>query len=286
MRFTALGRPLDPSWPTNRAVMVLIPVGAAIGWAWNVWGAGMRSPWSGALVAAGAVLGGWALGREVDPDRQGTAFVAMVWAVAAGLTVPSSGLLPLFTVLLLARVVDRTVGPPATVLDAGVALGLVLGCVAASGNPGFGVVGAVAFAVDVALGGPRRHGLVAVLAVAGAAWGLADPGFGGGMDWALPSPRVGLLAAAIAGSFLVALVRTRSLVSVSDRGGLPLEPRRVRWGMAVVLLWALATVERGDVGIREGAMVWAVLAAVPMWRVVGGDVRGMSQEDDRPRNGE
>ena len=283
MRATALGRPLDPSWPTNRAILVLIPLGAAMGWAWNVLGPGARSTWSGILVGAGAVLGGWALGRELDPDRQGAAFVALAWAFAAGLTVPSSSLLLLFGALLLIRVVNRTVGPPATVLDAAVVLGLVAAVVGASGNPGFGVVGAVAFAADVALGGPRRHGVVAVVAAAIAVWGLTDPGFGGGLDWAVPSVRVGLPVAAITVGVLVAMVGTREVLAVTDRGGAPLDPRRVRWGMGVALLWALATLERGDPGVRDGAMVWAVLAAIPVWRAVGGDVRGMSHQNEGSR---
>jgi hypothetical protein len=122
-----------------------------------------------------------------------------------------------------------------------------------------------------------------VLAAVVAVVALADPGFGGGLDWAVPSLGLGLPVAVISGGFLVATLRTRDVGALTDEGDAPLDSRRVRWGMGVALLWALATVYRGDPGIRAGAMLWAVLAAVPIWRAVGGDVREVSQQHDRSR---
>ncbi|HSM04627.1 MAG TPA: hypothetical protein VK858_08385 [Longimicrobiales bacterium] len=281
MRFSALGRPLDPAWPTNRAVLVLMPVGAFVGWAWSTWGTGARDPLGAVLAGAGAVLGGWALGRELDPDRQGTAFVAMAWAVAAALHLPTSSLLLVFTLLLLARVVNRTAGPAATLLDVGIVLGLTAASVRVLGQPGLGGVAALAFAADAWLGGSRRSAAPAPAALAIAAWGWAGAP---GPDWSVPSVRAGAPVALIALAFLAATLTTRRVVAVADRDGAPLDPRRVRWGMLIVLFGALAGVVHGGPGIRDAAMVWAALAAVPVWRALGGDVAPMSQAAVPSRN--
>jgi len=247
---------------------MLVPLGAAFGAAWSVWGPGDRDPASGALACAGALFGGWALGRELDPDRQEAAFVAMAGALATALLVPSASLLLLFTTLLLIRVVNRTAGPPATVLDAGGVLGLTAASIHLLGHPGFGVAAAVAFAADTLLGGPRRHLVAAAMAGGLCAWGWTDAAGDASPDGSLPSPGITVTVGLIIVGYVVALARTRRVSSVQDRSGESLDPRRVRWGMGIALLCAVATLDRGDAGVRGAAMLWAVLGATPTWKAL------------------
>lgn len=282
-RLSGIGRPLDPAWATNRAVLVLTPLAAVAGALWVWLGPGTGSPLAAAILAAGAAFGAWALGRELDPDRQGTAFLAMALAFLEALLVPEASLLLLFTGLMLVRVVNRTVGPPASPLDDLVILGLTAWCVWATANPLVGFVAAAAFALDARLPdpagerGPARHWAVAVLALLPALWGsgvgplgvLAAPA---GLPapvaavWRWPSVGGWIAVAALSVAFGVRLVRLRAVESVCDRTPDRLTVLRVRAGMGIALALALTTAAFGDAGLREGALLWAVVAATAVWR--------------------
>lgn len=282
-RLSAIGRPLDPAWPTNRAVLWLTPTAGILGALWAWLGPGVLSPLAAAGVAAGAAFGGWALGREVDPDRQGTAFLAMALAFLEALLVTQASLLLLFTGLMLVRVVNRTAGPPATVLDDAGVLGLTAWCVWATANPLVGFVAAAAFSLDARLPdpagvrGPARHWAVAILALLPALWGGGAGPFGvlatppglpapAGSGWAWPSTGGWVAVAAISAAFLARVVATRTVESSCDRTPDRLTLLRVRAGMLIALALALTTVAFGDAGLREGVLLWAVLVATALWR--------------------
>lgn len=287
-RITALGRPLEPDWPSNRAVMVLMPVGALIAWGRAALGGGFASPLVVAALGAMTVLLTWALGRELAPDRHGAAFVAMALGFAVFLWEPRVSLLLAATALVLSRVVNRTTGLPATPFDTLAALGLVAWALTEGAGPGPGLAAALAFGLDAALppapgradavagSGPEaerttvRHGLAAAGALALAAWaalGAAAPFVAAPEPgWAVPST-VGLLVAAVV---LVAAARvvlgTRDVRSRGDDTDLPLSAARVRGGIVVVAAVGLGALLQGDAGIHAAGLIWAALAGVALWR--------------------
>lgn len=278
-RWTSLARPLDPAWPTNRAVLALMPLGAvlAAGRAWMLPASDQPGPtWMAALGAA-VVLGAWAAGRELAPDDQRAAFLALVLGLGSLLVYPDASVLVLFTTLALARMVSRTVGPPPKVTDSAALVGLIGLCMARTGAVGTAVVGALAFALDARLtGGLRRQwgfsalslALAGALALAGLRAqtdGPADPagGAGGGAAW------LGL-PLGIAVLFASAVMRTHDVQAPADVGGAPLSARRVRAAMSVALLMALQLLALRAEGARLAALLWAVLAGVGLsslgWR--------------------
>ena len=272
-RFSTLGRPLDPSWPTNRAVLWLMPIGAVtaslaapfapglagVGWAWS------------AAHGAGVVLGTWALGRELAPDDQRAAFVAMFIGFAVLMGFPGASLVLLFATLLITRMVNRTVGLPARALD-GVAGVLLVGwAVADTGSPGVGLVAALAFAMDAILPEGRRTQwgfaalcLIMVAALAGAF--VQDSAEGLFLSRPVPvgAPDPAALAgfALVAGVFLLAIVRTRSPEARCDATGAPLSAERVRWGMALTLLMGTQALFVGEGGAAGASLLWASMAGV------------------------
>ncbi len=173
-RVTSIGRPLDPSYRTNLAVLVLMPVAALVAAvAAAIRGDGLGAIAAQALVGPTAAFGAWALARELAPDDNPAAFVSMALAFAASLTVASPSLLLLFATLGMVRIVNRTVGPPARLTDSLVVLGLILATAWITRSPVLPVVGAVAFALDASLeDGTRRQLAFAVLALVGAAVAL------------------------------------------------------------------------------------------------------------------
>jgi hypothetical protein len=278
-RITALGRPLDPTHSTNRLVLVLVPVAGLVG---ALIAAGGSAPWSRiaghAVTWAGAAFLSWALARELAPDAERAAFGAMAAGVASLTVLPGPSLLLAFAALLLARMVARTVGPPARTVDSVVMGAVVIAAALRTDSWAVAAVGAIAFALDRRLrpAGPRRH-VFWGWGCAGAAAGLLGRGvYGGaegGAEAAMPAAGTGAAALgplgtwallAVAVSFAVRILMLRWVRSSADRGGAPLSPARVRAAMTIGLALALASQAPVRPTVEEAGVVWATLAALAL----------------------
>lgn len=271
-RVTALGRRLDPQWPTNLAVLVSIPVGALVAAlaAPVVPGLAATPRLLAAVVGAAVVLGAWALGRELAPDDPRAAFLALGLGFAVLLVVPDGSVVLLFTTLLLVRIVNRSVGLPPRTGDGILVVALVGWSVFVTRSYGVGLVGAVAFGLDAHLEGGRRRqwgfaGLCLLMVGALAAGQVPRPRpLTVEVALALPTPGVLVATLVTAALFVAAIVRTRALASAADATGQPLSTRRVRLGMSIALLMALQGLALGDVGARHASLLWACMAAVAL----------------------
>jgi hypothetical protein len=278
---TALARPLDPSWPTNRAVLILMPIGGAAFAARSWWvgpGELVAAAWA-ALFGVGSVLGTWALARELAPDDQRAAFVALALGVPAALLVEGASLPLLFSGMLLTRMVTRSVGPPPTVVDSVALTGLVAWTAVSLGAADVWLVAALAFAIDAHLPGGRGRAwlftascvafavlhtiLLPRIAPALAADAASSPTALGEIGWAIP----------IGAAFIASIVRTRSVSSVADATDERLSARRVRAGMAVALLLAARSLPHGGEEVSASVLVWMTLAAVTLSDLLPGGER-------------
>jgi hypothetical protein len=211
------------------------------------------------------------LGRELAPDDQRAAFVAMALGFAALMVLPGGSLVLLFATLLLTRMVNWTVGLPARALDGIGAVLLVGWAVANTGNPGVGVVAALAFVVDALLPEGRRtqwgFAALCLIMVAALASGLAQDSAGGllvSQPVHLSVPDAAVLAGLgmVGALFVVAILRTRSLESRCDATGARLSATRVRWGMGLALLMGAQAVFVGEGGAAASSLLWASMAGV------------------------
>ena len=174
-RLSSIARPLEAKYPTNKAVLIALPLIAI--------GLGAFAYLSAGGGAVNAVITGlegmlvsflvWALGREADPDRNLTAFASaalVLYALVLGLPV---AVWTLAFVLMAARTVNRTVGQPAKPGDLVMVLILAGFSVFSEGYALMGLVAAIAIAIDVHLDRSRTLALVAALiALAFTVWQL------------------------------------------------------------------------------------------------------------------
>lgn len=271
---TALARPIDPRYPTNLAISVvslLVAVGGTIysvmssdGWLdAMLWGVG----------TALTVFLAWALARELDPDHDLSAFAAAALGLAGLISFGQPSLLSLLWLLLLLRVVNRTVGVPARPLDSLGVLGLA-GWLAWQGAWPAALVTAFGFLADGLLRNPlRRHLVFAALALALAVAGavvhapvadhvhsLAAGDVQVPFDWAING--------AVAALWIVVIYTTDRMVSRGDTTGQPLHAGRVQAAQGLALLagflWVL---QREQVGIVALMPLWAAMLGVGLWRV-------------------
>jgi hypothetical protein len=269
-RFTSIARPVDPAYPTNRALLILMPIAAAAAALLHLAGLGHgESATSTAIAAALASFGAWALTRELAPDDNPAAFVSLVLGFGAQLLWGPSTVIPLFVALVLVRVVNRSTGLQPRVADAVLVTGFMVWATGRLGDPLVGLAAAIAFFLDASLSRPARWQLVtgfvclAVSMVFVMRDGVAMPALAELEDapfW---------LAIAVLAAYAVVTFTTRRIVSVGDVSGERLDAARVRGGMFVAgLLAAGAPVLPGERGMNT--LIWACLLGVAASRALAG----------------
>lgn len=262
-KITSIGRPLDPSYATNKAVLLLMPVaGIAAVAAAFLRGASGPEIATAALAGVIVIFGAWALARELVPDDNLTAFVSMGLAFATLLVVDSPGLLFLFATLFLVRIVNRSVGLPARITDSIIVVLLIVLAIYSTHSPLFGIVGALAFTFDAIIRDGQRHQLVfAALCLAGS--GIYGIQYGIGVDDPMPFPAgVMWLVVTVSVVYAATILLTRRIESLGDVTGAPLSLSRVRAGMVISLLAASQALILGASGVNIASMVWATLTGV------------------------
>ncbi|MBN1857653.1 hypothetical protein JW848_00420 [Candidatus Bipolaricaulota bacterium] len=263
----ALGRSLDLRFASNRAIAILIVASWWVGFLnWWLLGRSAGIAALDALRVAGTVFLAWAIGREADPDRNASAFVAVPFAVAGSFVLGSPDLVLLLWILLAVRLVNRTVGKAASWGDDAV-LAILAAFLVWRGYGSVGWVTAAALAVDAALPLPRKVHLVGagiVVAAMVPLWILHRPVLpppdslavlGGGWRW-------GVVAVAIAS--LPGIVASHRVTSVGDEDLEPLSGHRVAAAQLLAVAGALVAV------VVDGVETIALLG--PLWAAVAGAI--------------
>lgn len=263
-RYSSIARPLEPKYPTNLAVLVLLPV-IAIGLAgFEMFYRGTavtEAVLTGASAAVAAFLA-WALARELDPDRNQAAFVAMGLVVLAAGFALTPGLLVAASVLMSVRVVVRTVGPPARTSDLVLVLALAAAAAWLNGAWWVCLVAAAAFALDGLM--DRRQRLTLAFA-AGALAVAAMAALTTGWSWTQTETllRGWMVAAIVAGGLFALMMATcPPVTSRCDASGDPLDRRRIQTGMALTLVAGCLSLLGGQQTLIASLPVWAAMAGV------------------------
>lgn len=245
---SALGRPLDPRYLSN---IVVIAAALVSGVAFWVLGSALdyeiaASPLGG----AGAVFLAWAIAREIDPDRNGSAYAAMAIAFGLALLLAPSLLLG-FGILVGTRLISATVGLPLKTSDlvALVAIGALLGSgrlsVAGTATLVAGVLVADRFSVRswvTSVSIVLAAGAVLLLLSSDVAWE------GAGLGTAV------LSCVLLAG--LVVSLRVPRCQSTTDVGDHPIDANRVMIARVVLVgTLALSFLIAGAAGLEAGAGV-------------------------------
>lgn len=228
--YSALGRPIDPSYPSNVLAVGVAAATALLFGGYNVIAAEpLASSWFEASVG---VFLSWAIGRELDPDNNLTAALAMPVALLSALAVAPS-LLFGFGVLTATRLCTGSSGVDLKPLDlvAVPAIGALLG----TGPIPLATVPALAVGVLILDGASRRGMVQAGLATAA---GVVTAIING--PWAVERELglVPVLLVAVVATATALTVPAPPPVSKGDTGKEPL----VGWRITAARATAAATV--------------------------------------------
>jgi hypothetical protein len=262
-KFSALARPVEPKYPTNLAVIILLPVIAIALFAWQtVHGTPLAEAGNAALLAMVAAFLTWALGREMDPDHNATAFIALaLTALLAGLGY-SFDLLTLGALMFAVRLANRTVGPQAKIGDIITLVLLNLGAVLVDGAwwmPFLSVIALVFDEMQERSNLPQRLAIPALILIGAQAFFIGDGIALSAMDslvrgWVVTVVVITLMA----GSAIWNLPDLRSVMDVPQT---PCNRRRIQAGMILIMLGGLASLLGGQESLAGNLAIWSVLAA-------------------------
>ncbi len=238
-KVTSIGRPLEPEYPTNKAVLLLMPLAAMLG-AVMAWldGGGILQLLQSAINFMLICFGSWALTRELIPDDNPAAFISMTLALLAALAFDSAGILIVFATLGLVRMVNRSTGKPALMSDSVIVMLLVFWVIYSTQSPLFAAVAALAYVLDGALKNPlRRQWIFALICLGGMVVYMVDHEGGTGYFQAPDSLLVWLSIAVL---LLLALdmFLLKEVSSCGDTNDEKLNLPRVKGGMAIGILAA------------------------------------------------
>ena len=259
-RFTSIARPIDPAYLTNRALLIVLPVAgllsAALASVFDLGSGPLSAAFSGMLTAFAA----WALTRELAPDYNDAAFVAMAFAWIMNVAFESRLVLLLFVALLLVRIVNRSTGLPSRPLDTFGVFGFCTWAAINIQQPLILLVTSLAFALDAILEKPlRRHYLAAAACLPVFVWMLlGDTDLMAGdlvvRDWSL----IGAFALGI-----VLIVKTNPKpVSYCDTSPDRLDQVRVNAGLIVGWLLAVQALLTNGHSAWLETPIWACFIAV------------------------
>lgn len=254
--FTSIGRPIDFNYPTNRAIAIIAASVALLGTILK-WTTDLPLLWG--FSAGLTVFLTWAICREIDPDYDLSAFVAVGFALMGLLLWGLPDLGTLFWLLLTLRVVNRTTGLPATFFDS-LAVLVFGGWLSFQGNWGISILTAVAFFLDAQLrsGNPQQRlfailsGIISVIALA-----LGSHGIG-----ANDVPLALGVALGCSICFWPVFTASQTMATIADNTGAPLDGNRIQSGQI------LALIAGTEVALWQG--IPGLAAMMPLWSAVLG----------------
>jgi len=259
-RLTSLARPIDPAYLTNRALLIVLPLAgllsAGLASAQYIDGGPLSAAFSGVLAAFAA----WALTRELAPDLNGAAFVALAFAWISNVALGSRLVLLLFVALLLVRMVNRSTGLPWRPLDTLGVLGFCAWAAISTQQPLILLIASLAFALDAVLEEPlRRHYLAAAACLPVLIWMLLGDANLVASD--LTAGDWSLLGASALGIVLI-VKKSPEPVSYCDIAPERLDRLRVNAGLIVGWLLAVQALLTNGRSAWLETPIWACIIAV------------------------
>jgi hypothetical protein len=264
-QISSIGRPIDPNYPTNRAI-ALLTIGVMTAGAAFQFFAGRSLAQSGVwgMQTGLAVFLAWALCRELDPDHDLSAFVAAGMALVGSFVCGAGSLGSIFWLIVLLRIVNRTTGLKATLLDSLGVLGLGA-WLAWQGNWGYLAVTALGLLLDGLLG--DRNNRQIALAALGGCLGVAVLILNGQI-WEKNQVSMAALgiASGLSAAFIPLIATSGKIVSVGDANREPLNPHRVRAAQGLAILAGMqAAFWSGAEGLAAFLSLWAATSGASLF---------------------
>ncbi|MEL4304385.1 hypothetical protein [Methanococcoides sp. LMO-2] len=264
-RITSINRSLDPDYPTNRLILLICLIVIIISSLFNF--ASNKDVIAAAiygLKAGISVFLVWAISREIDPDHEIAAFVPVILSLIPAMIYGIQPLLAMYWILLISRIVNRSTGSKAGILDIMAAL-LIAAYLSHEIFWIFGILTAAALFIDSRLSGPEKVHLSAAIIMAVITLFMIQKGNENAIAEFSITRIVALISMIFL--FLLPLLSSEKIKSKSDRTGEPLETIRVKLTMVLFLLTVI-TFTLIDID-QNGfwPLLWCIATGIGLYRL-------------------
>ena len=269
-KFTAIGRPVDPAYPTNLAILAITIFCVVAGSFYMVFaGEEMSSAIFFGLMAGMSVFFSWAICREIDPDNHFSAFVQIPFTLAGMIYFGAPNIVLLFSIMLLLRVVNRSVGLYCRMSDSIIVL-IVASISSIFFSWVIGIAMAIAFLSDGILYKPlKRHLVFAVIGLGVTIYSVINGG-PEGIVFADDSMRtfVFIFSGVVSLLFAGVILSSGIFLSKCDETEELIDPTRVKMAQILALfISATITIWSSEDGFVKIMPLWTALLGISLFRI-------------------
>ena len=267
--FTSIGRPVDPRYPTNMAISIIMAITTLAMFVFQLFtGTNFVQAGIQGIMAGLTIFLVWAFAREIDPEEQLSAFVPVVLMFIVLFTIDAGyNLLVLFYMMTLARIVNRSVGLPAKLTDSVIIL-VFTGIIAYLYGWIYALLGVMAFLLDAMLPeANNRHKLFALLALIVTIVVFVLQG--STINPTFPSTDY-LIVILLAGLIFIPVIwMSRQLNVAGDANAETLIPIRVQATQILILAFAyVIAFWQGNEGIMTLLPLWIIFAGLAVFPLI------------------
>jgi len=263
---TTLGRKLDPEYPNNRLIIQLATLVTISALVFDlIINTEISASFVYGIKAGITTFLLWAISREIDPDHESAAFIPVIFTLPHVIIYGLHPIFPLTWFLLLLRLVNRSTGAKAGIIDSlailsiGAFLTYQLSWV-------FGTISALGFFLDGKLSSPYRiHLIPVVLLLLCSGLALMHESTDVVMDISL------LKIVAFTVMILLALplfTNRDTIISIGDRTGERLDEQRIKATQLLVVFSVSAFMLFSTAIDGLWPLVWTIPVSVGLYKVL------------------
>ena len=264
-KISSIGRPLDFKYKTNKAIAIITTVTIMFGFVLSI----LKEFTIPNVILLGVSFGitffvSWAISREIDPDNSISAFIGLIPLFIILFFWIETNIVILFWLLISLRIINRTTGLPARILDSGM-LFIISVLMSYFYSPIFGFLAAIVFLFDAKLIDGQKFQLI----FASLSLFLSIIFFTiNNQVFLLPifSMLQLLSILIIAIVFAVISYFTKDVKSKGDKNNEPLSLSRIKAAQIFILFSALL-MSFVEIGLTAMIPVWCVLLGVIIHRL-------------------
>jgi len=265
--YFSIGRPLDFSYKTNKAIagiiLLALLIGIIVGMINN---SNITEILFKAFLFSLSVFFTWAFARELDPDNDYSAFLGVILVFSMLYIWQDVNYIMVFWFLIGVRTINRTTGLPVRIVDVSIFLifSLILGYYV---GPEFGLLCSSFLFVDLMFDRNQKFEIVFILIslISFVIFFLIN-----GFSWfSNPITIENLWILVVFTSiFLIVIVTTKKIQSKCDITKVPLTTNRVKAAQFIVLLALLVIVLLyGNNGFSDTFILWCAVGGVGIYRI-------------------
>ncbi len=263
-KYSSLARVIDPRYPTNLAIVILSIFVGGVQFLLNIFqGIDLVGSIFAAVPIGLSVFLTWALGREIDPEHELSAFAGLVLVIPGYWLLDAPDLIAVVTILLLLRLLNRTTGREPKLLDSLTLAGLGIWLLFRA-EWIFGLITAAAFFLDSRLSSPKKQnfifsGIMTILTVVSLI--ILEPA---ALQKEISSPELFFVIGVIV-LFIPLIIHTRKIDLMCDFPNETINPLRVQVSQIfAVTAGTLVWLYKGKNGLNDLLPVWSSIIAVSL----------------------